>query len=68
MIKEHLKIDKWDAIVITSDDWVCISFDGEGGAIITKNSFKEAKSEFIKMMTLCESIQKLLNFKTYGKF
>lgn len=68
MIKEHLKIDKWDAIVFTSDDEVCICYDGEGGAIITRNSFKEAKSEFIRMMQLCDSVSKLLNFKENGKF
>jgi|ERR1035437_1465024 hypothetical protein len=67
---ERKKINSWDSLVFTDENTgdVCITFAGEGGAIIGAKNYADAESRFIDAMNLAESLRKLLYFKEYGKF
>jgi hypothetical protein len=67
---ERKKIDKWDAIIYFDEveKMHTITFDGEGGAIISDASLIEAERKFIEGMHLAESVGKLLHFKEHGTF
>lgn len=64
---EEKKIDKWDVLVYTDENEVCIALKADGGAIIGANNYADAESKFIEAMGLSDSIRKLLYFKKYGK-
>lgn len=62
------KIDLWDALVFTDKNEVCIALDGEGGAVVGGNNYKDVEAKFIEAMDLSESVKKLLYFKEFRKF
>lgn len=65
---DKIKIGKWDTLVYTDKDEVCIALEGEGGAVVGADNFDDAKATFIEAMNLAESVSKLLYFKKFGKF
>ena len=65
---DRIKVGKWDALVYTDKNDICIALDGEGGALVGGNNYEDVKAKFIEAMDLSESVKKLLYFKEFRKF
>lgn len=63
-------IGKWEAIIEYDEEekLYIITFNGEGGAIVSDKDLPEAERKFIDGMLLSESVGKLLNFEDHGSF
>ena len=64
------KIGKWEAIIDynEAEQLYIITFNGEGGAIVSNKYLPEAERKFIDGMLLAEAVDKLLNFEDHGSF
>lgn len=65
---QRKKIGNWDALVYTDKDEVCITLDGEGGAVIGSTNYADAELKFLEAMNLFSAIQRLNFFKKHGYF
>ena len=61
---ERRKIGKWNAVIVNSDELYTISFDGEGGAIVSDESLEVAERKFVDGMLAADFIQELKRCQT----
>ena len=63
-------IGGFDAIIHCDDqnDMYTVSYDGDGGAVITNQDLRIAKKDFVQSMQLASSLVKLKRFSAHGNF